>query len=163
MHSNVFEVSRSPVPVSQRIRVGHLPDWFYEQVCDCAENLEPEQRQTTIEQFVAQFGGLCVWEGDMITIYPQIKATYFRKSYGSFKAAAETLSQADYTAFSECCACSVLQSALDRLNNSYENKRSAYIYLTESGELMPLDRRIRTADFSTPFYIGGVSITIAKF
>lgn len=155
MQSSVFEVSRSPVPISQRIRAGYLPDWFYEQICDYAENLEAEQRQMAIEQFIAQFGGLCVREGDMITISPQIKATYFRKSYGSFKAAAETLSQADYTAFSECRAGSVLQSALNRLNNNYEDKRGVYIYLTESGELMPLDRWIRAADFSTPFYIGG--------
>lgn len=156
MHSGVFEISRSPVPVLQRIRAGHLPDWFYEQICNYAENLEPEQRQTTIEQFVVQFRDLCVREGDMITISLQIKVTYFRKSYGHFKATAEMLSQTDYKAFSECRVGSVLLSALDRLNNSYENKRSAYIYLTESGELIPLDRWIRTADFSRPFYIGGV-------
>lgn len=155
MHSSVFEISRSPVPVLQRVRAGHLPDWFYEQVCDYAENLEPEQRQTTIEQFVAQFGGLCVREGDMITISPRIKATYFRKSYGNFKAAAETLSQTDYKVFAEYRAGSVLLSALDRLNNSYEDKWGVYIYLTESGELMTLDRWIRTAEFSNPLYIGG--------
>lgn len=155
MHSSVFEISHAPVPVSQRIRAGHLPDWFYEQVCDYAENLEPEQRRTAIEQLTEHFGGLYLREGDMITISPQIRATYFRKSYGSFKAAAETLLQTDYEAFSECRANSVLLSVLDRLNNSYENKRNVYIYLTESGELMPLDRWIRTADFSNSFYIGG--------
>lgn len=155
MYNSVFEVSHAPIPVSQRIRAGHLPDWFYEQVCDYTENLEPEQRQIAIEQFVSQFGGLCVREGDMITISPQIRETYFRKSYGHFKAAAETLSQTDYKAFSKCRVGSVLLLALDRLNNSYEDKRGVYICLTESGELMPLDRWIRTANFSNPFYIGG--------
>lgn len=155
MCNSVFEISRVPIPVPERTRAGHLPDWFYEQVCDYAKNLGPERRQTAIGQFAAQFGDLCVREGDMITISPQIRETYFRKSYGSFKAAAEVLSQTDYEAFSECPAGSVLLSALNRLNSSYEDKRDVYIYLTGSGELIPLDRWIRTADFSNPFYIGG--------
>ncbi len=49
MHSNVFDVSRSLVPVSERIRAGNLPDWFYEQICDYAENPNSGQRQTAIE------------------------------------------------------------------------------------------------------------------
>lgn len=155
MHNSIFEVSHAPVPVSQRIRTGHLPDWFYEQVCDYAENLEPEQRQTAIEQFIVQLGGLCIQEGDMITISPQIKAAYFRKSYDSFKAAAKRLAQTDYNAFLEYCTDSALLLALDKLNSSYEDKQSVYIYLTELGELMPLDRWVRIADFSKPFYIGG--------
>ena len=91
----------------------------------------------------------------MITISPQIKAAYFRKSYDSFKAAAKRLAQTDYNAFLEYCTDSALLLALDKLNSSYEDKQSVYIYLTELGELMPLDRWVRIADFSKPFYIGG--------
>lgn len=155
MHSNVFEVSHAPVPVSRRIRAGYLPDWFYEQVCDYAENPESEQRQTAIEQLTTQFGDLCVRKGDMITISPQVRATYFRKSYGNFKTAAITLSQIDYEVFSGDRSDPVLSLALDKLNNSYEDKRGIYIYQTESSELVTLDRWLRTADFSAPLYIGG--------
>lgn len=155
MHSNVIEISRVPVPLSERVKVGHLPDWFYERICDYAENPTQAQREEAIEQFCNQLGDLCTRNGDVLTISPQIKATYFHKGYGDFKAAAETLSQTDYKAFSEYRTSSVLLSALDRLNSSYEDKRGVYIYLAETGDLMPLDRWIRTADFSKPFYIGG--------
>lgn len=155
MHSSVFEISRAPVPISERVRAGHLPDWFYEQVCDFAENPDLDRRRAAISQLSGQLGALCRLEGDRFNISPQIRAVYFHKSYGDFKAAAKTLSQTSYKEFSEYCADSVLLSALDRLNSSYEDKRGVYIYLTELSELITLDRWIRTADFSRPFYIGG--------
>ena len=156
MHSSVFEISHAPVPISERVGAGHLPDWFYEQVCDYAENPDPDRRRAAIGQLSGQLGVLCRLEGDRLTVSPQLRAVYFHKSYGDFKAAAKTLSQTGYKEFSEYHADSVLLSALDRLNGSYEDKRGVYVYLTELGELMTLDRWIRTADFSRPFYIGGV-------
>ena len=155
MHSSVFEMSRTPVPISERVRVGHLPDWFYEQVCDFAENPDLDRRRAAIGQLSGQLGTLCRMEGDRLAISPQIRAVYFNKSYNDFKAAAKTLSRTGYKEFSEYRADSVLLSALDRLNSSYEDKRGIYVYLTESGELVTLDRWLRTADFSRPFYIGG--------
>ena len=63
--------------------------------------------------------------------------------------------QTDYEAFSECRTDQTFSLALGKLNNCYEDKRGIYIYLSETGELMTLDRWLRTADFSKPFYIGG--------
>lgn len=153
MHSSVFELSRTPVPISEQVRAGHLPDWFYEQVCDYAENPDLDQRRAAIGQLSGLVGALCRLEGDKLTISPQIREIYFRKSYGNFKAAAGTLARTEYSAFSRNCA--ALSLTLDNLNASYEDRRGVYVYLTESGELLTLDRWLRTADFSKPLYIGG--------
>lgn len=155
MHSSVFEVSHAPIPMADWARAGNLPEWFYEQICSYAENIGPEQRQGTISQLCVALGSLCTLEGDRLTVSPQIRGTYFRKSYGSFIAAAETLAQTNYEAFSGCRTDQTLLLALDKLNSSYEDKRGFYIYLSETGELMTLDCWLRTADFSKPFYIGG--------
>lgn len=155
MHSNIFEVSRTPVPIPMRARAGHMPDWFYEQVCDYAENPSPVQREEAIRQFYKQFRGLYTQSGDKITISPQIREIHFHKSYDCFRAAAEALAQTDYDVFTGNAVSPAFQLALDGLNDSYEDKRGIYIYLADSGELVTLDRWLRTADFSRPFYIGG--------
>ena len=41
MHSFVYELARTPVRPDCYARAGNLPDWFYEQVCDYAENTDP--------------------------------------------------------------------------------------------------------------------------
>lgn len=155
MHSSVFEISHAPVPAAKWARAGNLPDWFYEQICDYAENTDPVQRQDAISQFCRALGGLCALDEDRLTVSPQIRGTYFRKSYSCFIRTAETLVQTDYEAFSECRTDQTFSLALGKLNNCYEDKRGIYIYLSETGELMTLDRWLRTADFSKPFYIGG--------
>lgn len=155
MHSSVFEVSRAPIPMADWVRAGNLPEWFYEQICSYAENIEPGQRQATIGQLCGALEGLCTLEGDRLTIFSQIRGIYFRKSYSSFIAAAEALAQTDYEAFSGCRTDQTLLLALDKLNGSYEDKWGFYIYLPETGELMTLDCWLRTADFPKPFYIGG--------
>lgn len=155
MHSNIFEVSRTPVPVPMRARAGHMPDWFFEQVCDYAENPSPAQREKAVGRFYKQFGGLCTQSGDKISILPQIRTAHFHKSYNCFRAAAEALAQTDYDVFTGIVASPAFHLALNGLNDSYEDKRGIYIYLAESGELLTLDHWLRTADFSRPFYIGG--------
>lgn len=127
MHSNIFEVSRTPVPVPMRARAGHMPDWFYEQVCDYAENLSPAQREQTIGRLYKQLGGLCTQSGDKITVLPQIRDAHFRKNYDCFRAAAETLTQTDYDVFTGNTVSSAFHLALDGLNDSYEDKRGIYI------------------------------------
>ena len=155
MHSNIIELSRTPVPAPMRAKAGHMPDWFYEQVCDYAVNPDPVQREGLIRQFYKQFGNLCTQNGDEITISPQIREIHFRNRYDCFKAAAETLAQTDYDVFTGITVSPAFHLALKGLNDSYEGKRDIYIYLPESGELVTLDRWLRTADFSRPFYIGG--------
>jgi len=115
----------------------------------------PAQRKTAIGRFRSSFGGFCTQSGDMLVISPQIRGTYFRKSYGQFKTAADVLAQADYEAFSGIGDTAALRQTLDSLNDSYEDKRGSYIYSAESGKLVILDHWIRTADFLKPFYIGG--------
>ena len=48
MHNSIYEISRSPVPASQRARAGNMPDWFFERVCDYAENPTPRQREEAL-------------------------------------------------------------------------------------------------------------------
>ena len=155
MHSNIFELTYAPVPASKRARAGNLPDWFYEQICDYAENTDLVQRQDAISQFCRALRGLCALDGDKLTVFPQIRETYFRKNFGCFITAAKTLVQTDYETFSGCRTDQTLSLVLDKLNNCYEDKRDIYIYLSKTDELMTLDCWLRTADFSKPLYIGG--------
>lgn len=161
MHSGVFEVAHTPVPAFQRARAGNLPDWFYEQVCDYAENPSSIQREQAIRQLFSCLGSSCTPSGSGFAISPQIRGKHFRKSYSYFKAAAKALAQSEYDVFAE--SNSALRLALDGLNDSYEDKRGIYIYLAESGKLVTLDHWIRTADFSKPFYIGGAVNCRYKF
>jgi len=137
------------------MKASHLPDWFYEQVCDYAENLSLDRRKEVIGQFCGFFGELCVQNEDILTISPKVRETYFRKSYARFTAAANELTQSNYETFSGIRGFPILSRTLDILNTSFEDRRGIYIYLRESGELITLDYWIRTADFSKPFYIGG--------
>ncbi len=155
MHSSVFEITHTLVPAAKWARAGNLPDWFYEQICDYAENTDLVQRQDTISQFCGALGGLCTLDGNRLTVSPQIRESYFRISYRCFITAAETLVQTDYETFSGYSSDQTLSLVLGKLNNCYEYKRGIYIYLSETGELMTLDRWLRTADFSKPLYIGG--------
>ncbi len=91
----------------------------------------------------------------MFTISPQIKETYFRKSYANFKMMAEALAKTDYKAFAGINGYSALSQTLDIFNASFEDRQGIYIYLPESCELVTLDCWLRTADFSKPFYFGG--------
>lgn len=154
MHSSVFEISHAPISTAEWARAGNLPDWFYEQICDYAENTDPEQRRNAISQLCGALGSPCSLDGNRLTISPQIKKTYFHKGYGCFITAAKTLAQIDYETFSGCRITPTLSLILDKLNDSYEDKRGVYIYLSETGELMTLDRWLRTANFSKSFYIG---------
>ena len=52
MHNSIYEVSRSPVPASQRARAGNMPDWFFERVCDYAENPTPRQREEALGSLI---------------------------------------------------------------------------------------------------------------
>ena len=155
MYSSVFEISQVPIPPAEQARAGNLPDWFYEQICDYAKNTDQEQRQKAISLFFGALGDLCSLNGDRLTISPQIKESYFRKGYDCFITAAKTLAQIDYETFLGCRTTPKLSLILGKLNDSYEDKKGVYIYLSETGELMTLDRWLRTADFSKSFYIGG--------
>ena len=155
MHSSVFEISHAPVPAAKRTRAGNLPDWFYEQICDYAENTDLVQRQDAISQFCRALGGLCAPDGNRLTVSPHIRESYFRKSYRCFITAAETLAQTDYETFSGIYTGITLSLNLDKLNSSYEDRRGVYVYLTDTGDLMTLNHWLRAADFSKPLYIGG--------
>ena len=117
MHSNVFEISHTPVSAVKWARAGNLPDWFYEQICDYAENTDLVQRQDAISQFCRALRGLCALDGDKLTVFPQIRETYFRKNFGCFITAAKTLVQTDYETFSGCRTDQTLSLVLDKLNN----------------------------------------------
>lgn len=155
MHNSVIEVSTVPIPEAERAKGGNLPDWFFEQVCDYTTNLGLAQRWEVIRQFHNRLGDLCVQNGDMLTISPQIRETYFRKSYVRFKTAAEALMQMNYEVFAGIKEVSVFYQDVDALNSACEDRRGTYIYSPESGELVTLDRWLRVADLSRPFYIGG--------
>ena len=59
MHSYVYQVSLQPVQSESYAKAGHLPDWFYEQVCSYAENTDPAWREQAIQKLVQFLGPLC--------------------------------------------------------------------------------------------------------
>ena len=60
MHSYVYQVSLQPVQSESYAKAGHLPDWFYEQVCNYAD---PAWREQAIQELVQFLGPLCTHSG----------------------------------------------------------------------------------------------------
>lgn len=155
MHNSIYEISRSPIPLDQRTRAGHMPDWFYERICDYAENPGPAGRESAIHALSMLLGRFCTRERDRLTLSPQIRDVFFRSSFDCFKAAAQALAQTDYSVFAGLAPSPAFPLALSGLNDSYEDPRGIYIYSPETGELVTLERWLRNTDLSRPFYIGG--------
>ena len=63
MHSYVYQVSLQPVQSETYAKAGHLPDWFYEQVCSYAENADPAWREQAIQELLQFLGPLCTRTG----------------------------------------------------------------------------------------------------
>lgn len=156
MHNKIYEISRHPIRSDQRARAGHMPEWFYERVCDYAKNPSPTGRESAIQALSNLLGSFCIREGDKFSLSPQIKASFFRRSYDCFKAAAKTLAQTDYGVFAGLSPSSTFLLTLDTLNDSYEDPHGIYIYCPEAGTLVTLEHWLRSADLSHPFYIGGI-------
>ena len=146
MHSYVYQVSLQPIQSESYAKAGHLPDWFYEQVCSYAENADPSWREQAIQELAQFLGPLCT----------SLRDGFFRRGYVCFKAAAEVLAQTAFSVFSGSEVAPAFDLALDGLNDSYEDRYSIYIYHTQTEILEPLDRWLRYADLSKPVYIGGV-------
>ena len=155
MQNNIYEVSSSPIPAEQRAKAGTMPDWFFERICDYAENATSEERESGIQTLSRILNGHCTREGSRLTISPEVKQSFFRKAFLCFCAAAKALAQTDYTVFAGIQPAPAFQAALSGLNESYEDIRDIYIYVRDDDALIPLDRWLRSADFSHPFYIGG--------
>ena len=100
MHSFVYELARTPVRPDCYARAGNLPDWFYEQVCDYAENLTSAQREQAIADLSRFRGPLCTRKGDRLDFAPNLRDSFFRGGSFCFRAAAEVLPQPAYTVFS---------------------------------------------------------------
>ena len=73
MHSFVYELARTPVRPDCYARAGNLPDWFYEQVCDYAENTDPPQREQAIADLSHFLGPLCTRKGDRLDFAPNLR------------------------------------------------------------------------------------------
>ena len=156
MHSYVYQVSLQPVQSEAYAKAGHLPDWFYEQVCSYAENADPAWREQAIQELVQFLGPLCTRTGSRLTFSHSLREGFFRRGYVCFKAAAEVLAQTAFSVFSGSEIAPAFDLALDGLNDSYEDRYSIYIYHAQTEILEPLDRWLRYADLSKPVYIGGV-------
>src|SRR5699024_5566962 len=72
MHSFVYELARTPICPDRYARAGNLPDWFYEQVCDYAENTDLSQREQAIADLSRFLGPLCTRKGDRLDFAPSL-------------------------------------------------------------------------------------------
>ena len=154
MHSFVYELARTPVRPDCYARAGNLPDWFYEQVCDYAENTDPPQREQAIADLSHFLGPLCTRKGDRLDFAPNLRDSFFRRGYVCFRAAAEVLAQTAYAVFSGSEKAPAFDLALSGLNDSYEDRYGVYVYTGTTNTLEPLDRWLRYADLSRPVYVG---------
>ena len=118
MHSFVYELARTPVRPDCYARAGNLPDWFYEQVCDYAENTDPPQREQAIADLSHFLGPLCTRKGDRLDFAPHLRDSFFCRGYVCFRAAAEVLAQTAYTVFSGSEKAPAFDLALSGLNDS---------------------------------------------
>lgn len=154
MHSTVFELSERPVPAGRWITPGYLPDWFFSGA-DYAERMSCAEREGSIAALVDCLGGDCIRQGDCLTFAPVLRERYFRERYRCFHAAAQMLANAEYEVFSGITPAPAFLLALHGLRESYEDRHGFYIYQAARNTLLPLDRWLRSADLSLPYYVGG--------
>ena len=77
-----------PIQSECYAKAGHLPDWFYKQVCSYAENADPSWREQAIQELVQFLGPPCTRTGSRLTFNPSLRDGFFRRGYVCFKAAA---------------------------------------------------------------------------
>lgn len=153
MHSTVFEISEYPASDGEHSNSGYLPDWFYESVCDYTTKMSEDEREKSLTQLTAYLDPHCARSGNLLTFSPQFSQQYFRDSFKYFKAAARALAEADYDVFAGIEPTAAFELALSGIAESYEDKRSFYVYCPDSKELSPLDKWLHKADLSKPFYV----------
>ena len=98
-----------------------MPDWFFERVCDYAENPTPRQREEALEVLFKTLGRFCTKEGEKFSLSPKIKEEFFQTRYECFRAAAKALAQTNYPIFAGMQTAPAFQLALDGLRDSYED------------------------------------------
>lgn len=154
MHSTVFEISSHPARKEETKSTGHLPEWFYDTVCDYTTKISPDEREHSIKQLVAILGPQCTRVGDKLMFSSKFKQGYFKESFQYFKAAAEALAETDYDVFAGIGSTVAFDLALSGIAESYADKHTVYVYCSDSEELTPLDNWLRKSDLSEPVYIG---------
>lgn len=156
MHSRVFEISRSPIEIAQRLDPYELPEWFCSGIADYVDNTREEDREEELNWFTSRFGGHCKRSGNTVVFDPDTKKDYFQHDYAKFREAAAILAVCDYEDFCGSNPVSDFEMTIRQLKSSYEDQFGFYVYDRDNEELMTMDSWIRQTDLSGPLYVGGI-------
>ncbi len=156
MHSNIYEVSRQPIPESGYMTVDDLPMWFFSEIADYASEIAAERRSREIDWLNDGFYGLCTKNGDELVFNPGILGTFFLRKHSSFIESAAKLAGATYEAFIGGSGSDALAYTMFELRDAYDDRFGFYILDRDDGELKTLDSWLRSANLTRPWYVGGI-------
>ena len=156
MHSRIYELSEKPVRETERFGFTDVPEWFFSQIADYADDTNEVSRENEIQWFQSFFGDLCTVDGDKLTFDPDTVGKRLRKRYDIFLEKAEALKNHSYEAFCGKTGAPALELALFELNDAYEDRYGFYVYEPECCSLQTVYAWLRDADLSKPYYVGGI-------
>ena len=155
MHSNIYEVSKQPIPESGYMKVDDLPMWFFADTADYASEVPAERRSQEIDWLNDGFYGLCARNGDELVFDPGILGKIFLRKHSRFEIAAK-LAGATYEAFIGGSGSESLLYSLIDLKEAYDDGYGFYIYDRDEDELLTLDTWLRTANLTRHWFVGGI-------
>lgn len=152
MHSRIFQVSRDPIPVADRISESSIPDWFFSSVADYV-NADTD-RSADIQWLLSAYKPFMMVgrEPDSIVFTADAKRIYFRPRYQKFLEKAMELSNSSLEAFIGLTPQGI-GIPMYELNSSYNDKFGFYIYYDDT--LWTMDEWMRETDLREPFFVGG--------
>lgn len=155
MHSRIFELSTSPIHRKERITSYGIPEWFCGSIADYVDDISESEREGELTWFVSRFGEHCSRAGDKISFGEKVKESYFAAKYRTFisSLSAALCTLKDFSGASEDTN---LPMVMFRLQESYEDRYSFYVYDHDIEELLTLDSWVRRTDLSKSYYLGGV-------
>ena len=147
MHSRIFQVSMKPIEKIYYIDESNYYDhWFTREIADYVD--DDTNRVEDINWLASCAKGIIVSsdeDGEFLIVTDREK--YFRNAFDAFQEAIETIKDFTITEFINCSSYDIW-----KVNNAYEDKYGFYV--DADGELITLDRFVRTCALNAKYYIG---------
>ena len=156
MHSFVFEFSKEPIPVDDRLTEYDIPEWFIGAVADSWETVSQPERDIVVQNLVDPFGDTCRFDGETITFLDGAKDLYFRQSFEDFRKNIGRLGQVPFDAFAGKEDPEELRDIMYRLKKLYDDIYGTYIFDRDDCSMVTMDRWMRDMTPGEKLYNGGV-------
>lgn len=146
MHSRIFQVSMEPILKTYYINESNYYDhWFTREIADYIS--DSTNRAEDIDWLASYGKGIVVSadeDGEFLIVTDREK--YFKNAFEDFKEAIDEIKNCTITEFSKGL------HNMWKITSAYEDKYGFYV--DADGELITLDRFVRTCALNAKYYIG---------